>query len=424
MNRLSGRSMLLLSTLVAAGFGLAACSMQAPESSSQSTATPFVFPTATQPPATGSVTGMVWLDQCSPPADVTAETPSGCVETVAGDGLRADGILSADESGISGLSVRLGEGSCPSFGLATGTTDDQGAYRFDDLQPGSYCLSVESAVDSNAAVLGEGEWTFPQMEGPGPIAQQTVTLGEAAVLDGVNFGWDPQPAVEPTPEATSPPTVVVEGTSTPTGSPTPTGAPTATLDASDPKAGLGTPIFQDDLSSGANWSLYSNDQVEFSLGDGTLEMKALKADFTDWWTLAGPEVDDFYVEIVGGLKECAGRDEFGLVVRSSKPDDAWVGYLFAVTCDGRYQLRIWDGESVTKLTPLTSSDLVGAGSNVEHRLGLRAEGDRLTMYVDGHQLGEINDTTYESGLVGVFIGSGTTPGVEGSIDSLKLWEVP
>ncbi|MGA9532058.1 MAG: SdrD B-like domain-containing protein [Anaerolineales bacterium] len=424
MSSPSRRKVVVVTTLTFVGFVVAACSMQAPQTSPQATATPFVFPTATQPAATGSVTGMVWLDQCSPSADDSAELPAGCVETATGDGMRAEGILSAGESGIAGLSVRLGEGSCPASGLATATTDDQGGYRFDDLQAGTYCLSVESNAEPNAVALGMGEWTFPHMEAPGPVAQQSVTLGAAASLDGVNFGWGSQPAVEPTPEATATPTAEPAGSATPAGSPTSTVAPTATVDASDPKAGLGDPIFQDDLNSAANWTLYSNDQVEFTLGNGYLGMKALKADFTDWWTLTGPEIEDFYVEIVGGLKDCAGRDEFGLAVRSSKPDDAWVGYLFAVTCDGRYQLRIWDGEGVTKLTPLTSSNFISAGSNQEHRIGLRAEGDRLTMYVDGHQLGEVNDPTYETGLVGVFIGSGTTPGVEGSIDSLKLWEVP
>jgi hypothetical protein len=400
-----------------AGLAMAACSMQAPEAGPQPSASPFSFPTATEPAATGSISGMVWLDQCDP-SDAEGETPVGCVEASDGEGTRANGILEDGEVGIAGLSVRLGDGSCPGFGLATADTDGQGAYQFDGLAAGTYCVSVESETDPNASVLSEGDWTFPATEGPAPVAQQSVTLGAAALVGGVNFGWDSQPPVEPTAEPTATQTQPVEATATAAGT------PTATLEASDPKSGLGDPVFEDDLESGANWSLYSNDQVEFTLGDGVLEMKALKADFTDWWTLAGPEVQDFYVEITGGLKACAGRDEFGLVVRSSKPGDAWVGYLFAITCDGRYQLRIWDGEAVTKLTPLTTSEFIHAGSNQENVLGLKAEGDALTLYANGNELATVTDGTYENGLVGVFIGSGTTPGVEGSIDSLRLWEVP
>lgn len=396
------------------GLLLAACNMQAPEPAEQPTATTFAFPTATEAPASGSISGTIWQDECQP-APETDGVPAGCVEQGDQGELQADGVFSPAEPGIGGVEVRLGEGACPAFGLATSASDGSGAYRFEGLAAGTYCISID-ASGVNAGVLMPGVWTFPVNEGAGAVAQQSVTLSEASVLEGVNFGWDPQPAEQQTEEPTETPT--------PEASATATGTPAATLSPDDPKAGLGSPRFEDDLTNFGNWSLYSNDQVEFTPGDERIDMVALEADFSDWWTLAGPSVEDFFVEGVVGMTECSGRDEAGLVVRGNKPADDWVGYLFAVTCDGRYAFRIWDGESVTKLVALTASQYLTASSDWEHSLGVLAQGTTFTLYIDGNQVAQVNDDTYEAGLAGVFIGAGTTPGVEGYLDRIAVWDVP
>lgn len=415
------RLITLVSALAVLSLALGACNLEAPAPPEQeATATPFVFPTATQPAASGSISGVVWHDLCDAPGEGEAPPdtpPTGCTPAEEG-GFQADGVLAEGEPGIGGLTVRLGEGGCPAFGLASTTTDADGAYQFEGLQGGTYCVSVDASAEGNSDVLIPGQWTFPAGAVTGPSAGQTVSIESSGVLDDVNFGWDHQflPGGTPTPTP--------EASVTPEASATAAGEPTATLDPADPKAGLGEPRFEDQLDSAANWGLYSNDQVEFTLGDGRLNMRALQADFTDWWTLAGPQVDDFYVEGTLGMGECAGRDEVGLVVRSSNIAGDWVGYLFALTCDGRYGLRIWDGETMTKLVSETPSEFITAGPNQEHRLGLMARGDVLSLYVNGNLLTEVTDNTYESGLVGVFIGAGNTPGVRGYLDEIRLWDVP
>jgi hypothetical protein len=330
----------------------------------------------------------------------------------------ADGILAVSEPGIADLEVRLGEGACPAFGLATAGTDSEGEYRFDNLNAGTYCVSVDAASVANSGFLMPGSWTFPSGEVGGPVGQQTVNLGEAAVVDGVNFGWDSEEVGLATSTPTASATPETEATATPEGSPTPT------LEPDDPKVGLGEPRFRDTFETAENWPLYSSEQVEFALGEGELEMKALKADFSDWWVLSWPQAEDFYLEAVGQWKECAGRDEFGLVVRSTKPGDSWVGYLFAVTCDGQYALRSWNGETFDHLIGLTASELIAVGSNQTHRLGIRAEGTTIELFINGEKLTGITDDTHESGIFGVFIGSGTTPGVEAVIEEIAIWDLP
>ncbi len=399
---------------------VAGCSLQAP-ASPEVAATEFVFPTATEVPSSGSITGRVWHDLCASgtEGEPSPETPpSGCVR-VEGGGFEADGILAAEEPGIASVTVRLGEGGCPAFGLAEATTDEAGAYRFDGLQAGTYCLSVDASGEPNSSVLIPGGWTFPASEDGGPAAQQTITLEDAGVVDGVNFGWDHQFLPEVTPEPG------VTATATPEPTATVTSTPAATIDPDDPTAGLGQPLSNDELDTAGNWQLYENDQVAFTHADGRMEMRALKADFTFWWTLTSPSVEDFFVEgVVGWGEECAGRDQTGLVVRSSEVNDEWVGYLFGITCDGRYQLRIWDGEAVTSVVPLTSSEFLTAGPDQEYRLGLRAEGDSFSLYVDGDLLTEVTDDTYEAGQAGVYVSAAITPGFEAYLDRITVWELP
>jgi hypothetical protein len=47
------------------------------------------------------------------------------------------------EDWYSGVTVQLGKGACSSTGYATTVTDASGAFRFDDLPPGEYCVTVE-----------------------------------------------------------------------------------------------------------------------------------------------------------------------------------------------------------------------------------------------------------------------------------------
>lgn len=423
--------MLVIASLVGAG-----CTLQAPSPQEQeATATPFIFPTATEATESpGSISGLLWHDLCDSGGEgepTPTAVPDGCIQRDEG-GFEADGTLAEGEPGIADVIVRLGEGSCPAFGLDTAVTNEDGRYTFDDVEPGTYCISVDSTGEENSSVLIPGGWTSPASDESVPVAQRQVDVGAGESPDGVNFGWDyqflPGPTETPTPTMTSTPSPTPTATSPATATPsrTPSASPgaTSTPESEDPKEGLGDPIFEDDLDTSANWELYSNDQVEFTLGDSRIEMVALEADFEDWWTLAGPSVEDFYVEGVLGIGECVGRDEVGLVVRSTNVEGNWVGYLFAVTCDGRYALRIWDGETMTKVVTETRSNLITPGSNQEHRLGVMAQGDTLTLYINGSQLRQVTDSTYDSGLAGVFIGAANTPGLTGYLDLIQLWELP
>ncbi|MFP3853312.1 MAG: SdrD B-like domain-containing protein [Anaerolineales bacterium] len=138
----------------------------------------------------GSISGVVWKDRCLLTGGEGGEPlvlGRGCEGT--SPDWRADGVYEPEwEPGIGGVTVDLGSGSCPSSGLATSTTDSAGRYRFDDLQPGNYCVSVALFSHGNDGELIPGGWSVPDTGGD-TTAAFTVQITSGQNRTDVNFGW-------------------------------------------------------------------------------------------------------------------------------------------------------------------------------------------------------------------------------------------
>lgn len=168
----------------------------------------------------GQINGVIWHDLCASGQEGQQgplSAPEGCVAT-AGGGYLANGIREAQEPGIAGVSVRLGQGACPSVGLTETTTAADGSFRFTGLGSGAYCVSVDPGLGSNQSLLLPGGWSAPLGASQ---ALATVNLAEGEQASRIEFGWDHQFLPLP-PSATA--TVTV--TPTPTQTPTPTVTPT------------------------------------------------------------------------------------------------------------------------------------------------------------------------------------------------------
>ncbi|MGD2158454.1 MAG: NBR1-Ig-like domain-containing protein [Anaerolineales bacterium] len=156
-----------------------------------------------------SISGKVWHDQCAVAGGEGGIplTPSKeCVQV--NNAFQADGVMQSSEPGLSGVVVELGAGNCPTSGLAETRTDSEGVFTFGDLQPGTYCVSIDPLWDRNVPLLIPGQWTYPALPGQASIS---VSVEEGDEKNGVNFGWDfeflPEPPVLPTPMPTTiPPT--------------------------------------------------------------------------------------------------------------------------------------------------------------------------------------------------------------------------
>jgi len=112
-----------------------------------------VPPTPTPTPALGSISGGVWND------------------------MNTNGLINGGEPGMSGVTVRLGSGSCGSTGLGNRTTASNGSFSFTDLPQGTYCVSV---VNPNPSC---GGWL------PTTVTQRTVVLGPGEIKLIAWFGY-------------------------------------------------------------------------------------------------------------------------------------------------------------------------------------------------------------------------------------------
>jgi len=202
---------LLIASLVVATAALASLGLFGPVFSSAPT--PFSIPTpgpsTTESALMSSIGGMVWHDVCAGGSEGEPDPsspPPGCVWVESQAAFAADAVLQSGEPGIGGVLVELGPGACPSLGLATAFTANDGSYAFDGLTPGTYCISADPALAGNPSLLTPGRWTAPERV-TGRI-QVSVAVGLAENHLDVDLGWDYEflPAPEPTPEATSTPT--------------------------------------------------------------------------------------------------------------------------------------------------------------------------------------------------------------------------
>lgn len=252
----------------------------------------------------------------------------------------------------------------------------------------------------------------------GTMAPSTESPTEAPETATGEVGSE-TPSSEP-PTETPTPTESQEPTSTPT--PTDTPAPTSL--PSDPSATLGEPDFLDTFQNGDNWALYEDDHVRFRINDGTLRMVAFNPDRWDGFVLSWPVISDFYLEMTATTKKCSGRDNYGLVARAGNSDNGYAAYLFGISCDGRYSLRIWDGESFTRLIDWTESEHIQAGSNQTNRMGFMADGETLSLYANGNLLEKTQDDAFDEGKFGVFVGSANTSDFTALDDEITYWELP
>lgn len=149
-----------------------------------------VAPTATPPPNSAALGGVVWDDFC-----INSDPGSGCVENGNNSGIFiADGTFGPAESPLSGVRIDLAEGACPTDGtvpkgsalLDTTLTGDDGRYRFEGLPDGTYCLFMDALHEEMIDLLIPGNWTWPATG----VGQYNILLDPGEQILDLDFGWD------------------------------------------------------------------------------------------------------------------------------------------------------------------------------------------------------------------------------------------
>jgi hypothetical protein len=388
------------------------------------------------PAGNAGIAGRIWHDRCANPpqgSSLPDVYPTGCKLDSGSNTLVANGLLDPDERGIENVELNLGSGACPSEGSTTTLSAPDGMYLFAGLAAGTYCVNINPAAPNNNA-LQPGQWTYPALSEPSGSMAVTVNLTEGEVRADVYFAWDyfleppyqapdittPTIDLTPSPEPTASPTPEATLTPQPTGSPTP--SPSPTFSSEDPRASLGDPTWADDLENDGDWFLYSDEHVSFEMVDEQMEMKAFNPDFYSGWSLGWRKDTNMFVEATISVKTCSGRDAVGLVFRAP---DVGQGYLYGISCDGRYSLRFWDGEEMNQIQDWATHPALKSGSDQTQRIAVWTNGNLIRLYANGALLKEIVDATYnQEGLFGVFISSATTPTFQARMSEFLYWNSP
>jgi len=232
----------------------------------------------------------------------------------------------------------------------------------------------------------------------------------------------PEPTQPVEPEDTEEPDETEEPTQTPEPTDTPAPTPTATLADTDPTGDLGNPDWVDNMNNGDNWPTGVDQYSAIKFEDGYLKLTA--GTDVDGWRVTWPSLGDFYLEATLQSPDCSGSDHFGLMFRVPSDSQASKGYLFGITCDGRYSLRRWDGTVMYSLIGLTSSDAINEGEEEVNKIGIMAKDSNLTLYINGEKVNEVSDANYLEGRFGVFVGGTNVEDLTVWVDQIRYWDVP
>ena len=198
--------------------------------------------------------------------------------------------------------------------------------------------------------------------------------------------------------------------------------PSPTPFTGDPAVVLGRPSGLDTFDTANNWTLYDNACFKSEITSGVFVMSAKGLAQASCWEVSWPVVQNYYVEtLVQMPAACQAEDRFGLFFRS--PDNL-SGYLFGLTCDGRFSMNAWDGQTTTVLVEPTANASILTGPGQSNRLGVVASGGTYALYANGALLQVLQDYTFAgAGRLGYYVRAATETGFAVQYDNLGVLAV-
>jgi hypothetical protein len=185
---------------------------------------------------------------------------------------------------------------------------------------------------------------------------------------------------------------------------------------------LGSPDWRDPMDSSTNWYLLDTAFTHFTMDEGRLQMTVIQPGSGEEWGLSSrPAMDNFYLQatfITGNT--CGDADRYGVLVRA--PDENQ-GYVYGFSCSGRYRIYAWDGETYRALQEWRTSSAIRAGANQTNVLGIWLNNDTIRLYANGQLLAEFTDDQFNSGQIGLFIGSPETDNFTVYVDEVAIWDL-
>jgi hypothetical protein len=241
---------------------------------------------------------------------------------------------------------------------------------------------------------------------------------------GDDDGGQEPPAPTDT-QAPPPPTNTPLPTNTPQPTPTNTPLPTPTSPAGDPAIALGSPDWTHNFNQEYPWHTYTSSSDETEITGGKYVFRFFQNISYPIWAFAAVEIEDYYLEInVQMPAVCAGKDSGGLIFGSPTGHNN-EGYIYRVSCDGRYRLTSYDGSTTDILVSWSTDPAILVGPDQINRLGVMVNGDHITLYINGVKVAETDDSLYTApGRFGVAASAPETDDLVITFDNAAYWLLP
>lgn len=212
------------------------------------------------------------------------------------------------------------------------------------------------------------------------------------------------------------------------------GAPPPAAGPFDPVKEYGNPTFSDDMKGGNidDWTnpstglLPDNSFIRITMDNQEFLVTGKQAAFSTWY-FTWHELEDFYLQATFETGDCTGKDAYGLIVRGPEhlAGEAF-GYVVAFSCDGYlwiYRLDSADPYTTTDLVSWTRSEHIVTGADKVNVMGIKAIGDKLTIYANGHQIAEVTDDNYGDGRYGIFVRPELTANYTYRVVEMSYWDL-
>jgi hypothetical protein len=187
------------------------------------------------------------------------------------------------------------------------------------------------------------------------------------------------------------------------------------LPAGKPAPGV---LFQDDFSDpSSGWDQINVEEGITDYKDGHYRIFVNTED-TDIWANPGLSFSDVRVEVeatkVGGTDD----NDFGVICRYQ---DLHNFYFFLISSDGYYGIgKVQEGEQALIGTEqLYPNEQIKQG-NASNHIAAECIGSKLIMYTNGTKLGEVSDTSFSSGDVGLIAGTFSEAGTDIHFDNFVV----
>ena len=163
------------------------------------------------------------------------------------------------------------------------------------------------------------------------------------------------------------------------------------------------PMPKDDFSSDSSgWGTGTDDSSSVEYANSGLQMIVYIPFYVTWSTQSPDSYENVHIEANVKNESTDSEALFGIVCNEQGSTESF--YYVGVSPDGYYafiksavaQDDVFLKEGTSELISISSGSV---------RLGLDCGGGVLTLYVNGQQVDSVSDSTYTSGVVGLFAAS-------------------